>query len=323
MSVTATIPAPRAPLPHPWRLTRPVAVVWRTPTALQVGLDDDRSLVLPDAPPGAEALLRALGRGHSGQALAEDVPGVDPGWVTNALARLEAHGLLRRGPTPAQRPVALFGTGPVAEAVAGLLAGEGLDLLVVEPGRSACPEAIRSAARRWTAVVRRHRRTARVQLVEPWRAEAEDPPLALVCGPAIEPDRSLTDALAVAGLPHLVVRCEPDRAVVGPFVLPGRTSCVRCSDLQRGRRDPQWPHLLAQLCHERPAASVLLRHWAAATAAAQALAFLAGAVPESVDATLELAGAAHVLQVRAWAPDPACGCCQPGWSARTASTAAP
>ena len=38
----------------------------------------------------------------------------------------------------------------------------------------------------------------------------------------IEHDRALSDMLVAEGLDHLVVRSEPDRAVVGPFTVGGR-----------------------------------------------------------------------------------------------------
>jgi hypothetical protein len=34
--------------------------------------------------------------------------------------------------------------------------------------------------------------------------------------------------------------------VVGPFVVPGRTACLRCLDLHRTDGDPAWPLLLEQ-----------------------------------------------------------------------------
>ncbi len=49
-----------------------------------------------------------------------------------------------------------------------------------------------------------------------------------------------TDAapLATAGLAHLQVWAGPARAVVGPLVLPGRSTCLHCADLHRADADP-------------------------------------------------------------------------------------
>ncbi len=45
-----------------------------------------------------------------------------------------------------------------------------------------------------------------------------------------EPDRELLDPCVRDGVPHLVVRLTEGDAVVGPFVVPGRTACLRCVD---------------------------------------------------------------------------------------------
>lgn len=46
--------------------------------------------------------------------------------------------------------------------------------------------------------------------------------------------------------PHLQVGVLGERAVVGPLVLPGRTSCLRCAHLHRRDGDPAWPLLAVQ-----------------------------------------------------------------------------
>lgn len=47
-------------------------------------------------------------------------------------------------------------------------------------------------------------------------------------------------------LPHLHLGVFGDRAVVGPLVVPGRTSCLRCAHLHRRDADPAWPLLAVQ-----------------------------------------------------------------------------
>lgn len=49
--------------------------------------------------------------------------------------------------------------------------------------------------------------------------------------------------------PHLHVGCRGDRAVVGPLVVPGRTTCLRCGHLHRRDADPAWPVLSVQWAH--------------------------------------------------------------------------
>jgi bacteriocin biosynthesis cyclodehydratase domain-containing protein len=128
-----------------------------------------------------------------------------------------------------------------------------------------------------------------------------------------EVDRVITDHLLRLDQPHLLVRSLGDAAWVGPLVLPGRTSCVRCADLTRRDADHEWPMVLAQLSRLRLPVPDLLTGWAASTAAAQALAFLAGQVPETAGATLELNADLHT-ELRPWPAHPECGC---GWAVGT------
>ncbi len=49
--------------------------------------------------------------------------------------------------------------------------------------------------------------------------------------------------------PHLHVGVLGDRAVVGPLVVPGLTSCLRCAHLHRRDADAAWPLLSVQWAH--------------------------------------------------------------------------
>jgi hypothetical protein len=133
--------------------------------------------------------------------------------------------------------------------------------------------------------------------------------LTVVVADGPEVDRVITEHLLRHDEPHLLVRSLGDAAWVGPLVLPGRTSCVRCADLTRRDADPEWPVVLAQLGRMRLAVPDLLTGWAASVAAAQALAFLGGRMPEAAGATLELT-ADLCTELRAWPPHRECGC---GW----------
>ena len=97
-----------------------------------------------------------------------------------------------------------------------------------------------------------------------------------------------------------MVRSLGDAAWVGPLVVPGRTSCLRCADLSRRDADPHWPLVLAQLSRLRLDLPHVLAGWAASVAAAQVLAFLGGGQPETAGATLELSARRFVTELRAW-----------------------
>ena len=63
-----------------------------------------------------------------------------------------------------------------------------------------------------------------------------------------------------AQVPHLVATVRGETGVVGPLVVPGVTSCLRCADLHRRDADPRWPRLAAQLTADRAAAQRSHRH---------------------------------------------------------------
>lgn len=56
-----------------------------------------------------------------------------------------------------------------------------------------------------------------------------------------EPDRELSDPWMREQTPYVVVRLTEGRAVVGPFVVPGRTACLRCVDAHHTDADHEWP----------------------------------------------------------------------------------
>ena len=96
-------------------------------------------------------------------------------------------------------------------------------------------------------------------------------------------------------MPHLVATVRGATGVVGPLVVPGRTSCLRCADLHRRDADPRWPRLAAQLtaAEPPPSGATVTCLLTAVTAAVQVLAYLdGGAAPVALDATVEAAPAA-------------------------------
>lgn len=114
------------------------------------------------------------------------------------------------------------------------------------------------------------------------------------------------------GTPHLPVVVREADVVVGPFVRPGRTPCVRCVEGHRADLDPQWPQLADQL--RTPQREVLdveettLAAVGAAIAASQALAHLDGLTPRAASACIEIAVPDAVPRLREVASHPRCGC---------------
>lgn len=124
-------------------------------------------------------------------------------------------------------------------------------------------------------------------------------------------DTEQRDALHARRCSHLVVCLGPGYGVVGPLVVPGRTSCLHCADLHRRDRDHAWSALAVQLTIPRrhgPASDVSLATVTAGLAAEQALAFLDGTDPPTTNGTLEMHVPDWRLRRRSWPPHRDCDC---------------
>ena len=110
---------------------------------------------------------------------------------------------------------------------------------------------------------------------------------------------------------HLSVWVRDGSVLVGPLVRPGRTTCLRCVEFARTDRDRCWPMLSAQLATMPGGAPELadapVVAAGAAVAAAQVLAEIDGADPDTLGGTLEIPSPG-VVRRRSWTPHPRCGC---------------
>lgn len=263
----------QSPLP-PLRLRRREVLTWRSPTTLQVGLQDPM-VALEGVPPQVATLVDLLAEPRTQAELAARLPELDPSWIEWVCANLGSAGLLATPEVTPSPEVLLCGLGGLARELAAALTRSGVTVRRAHSGPG----------------------------------DTHDPQRLVVLAEAqVEPDRALTAQLAAAQVPHLVVRVEPSRAVVGPLVVPGRTACVRCLDLVACQFDPKWPLTLAQLCRVSPATEPGLAAWAVATAVTQVRAWLSGIEPETLGRTIELGSADFRLHSRAWTPHPDCGC---------------
>ena len=230
--------------------------------------------------------------------------------------------------------VCVHGAGRVGASVASLLASAGVGGLVVEDAGTtrladAAPAGLSvddEGARRQDAALRAARRVApsvRARLRPPARPDIA---VVAVVG-ALDP--RLPDRLVRRGVAHLFASVREGTGIVGPLVLPGRSSCQRCHDLHRSDRDPGWPSIAAQLSgtagQSTAACDVVLATAVAAHAAIQVLAFLDGGGADgdrtdstpgerllAVDGTLEIARSDGRLRRRSWTRHPLCGCAWPG-----------
>jgi hypothetical protein len=179
--------------------------------------------------------------------------------------------------------------GPVGEAD---LPGSPLQVADLGlPRRAAVAAAVqRAAPGTVTRQLRRGSATLTVQL-------GYDQPVAL-----------LAASYASRRQPHLVVAIREGTAAVGPFVPAVGGPCLQCLDLHRRDRDAGWPDLMVQLAPEAPEpCGVCTLLAATAFATAEALAFLDGALPETVGAAVEITAPGRFRR-RSWPAHPACGC---------------
>lgn len=216
------------------------------------------------------------------------------------------------------RLVAVHGANRIGAVLASLLAAAGVGAIRIvdaatarpadaapgglTPGDSYTPRRIGAEA-----AVRRAAPEARI---DDATSGARPDLVVLASGPTTDP--RLLQALHRLRIPHLPIGLRGGIAVLGPLVVPGRSTCLNCADLHRQDRDPTWPRLAAQLSiaprHGHDPAEVVLTAAAAAIAAAHALEWLDGGTPPSVGGTVELLLPAPQLRHRRWIAHPGCHC---------------
>lgn len=324
------------------RMINPAArVLWRSGTSLQLELGDRavivegpavravRRLSTRSAPSGeprtgrAEPVLRTLTEAGFLWPRNDD----DDGRLTPPVPRLAPElGALaaRHGDRAAELldarrhvTVTVQGSGRAGPHVAALLAAAGighvhvLDLSAARlhqavPGGLTPGDEGRNVSAAAAEAVRRAAPDADIRPPSP--DEPADLVLLATDAP-VDPDRR--SALHASGSAHLLVRLGADHGVVGPLVIPGLTSCLRCADLHRLDRDPAWTALAVQLAVPQRAGAtsdVALATVIAGTAALQALAFLDGDQPATIDGTLEQHLPDWRIRRRSWPVHPDCDC---------------
>ncbi|MFD2090451.1 ThiF family adenylyltransferase [Blastococcus deserti] len=315
------------------------------------GVDGGAGLLLDDCGAGLSAVLRALDGRRSQRAVLADAArdGLDTGLVGQVLDRLRSAGLLLdlddadllaadAGPAAAARtatelPAALTrpggwrarrravvvveGATRVGTPLAAMLAASGVGRVSVrDPGLTTAGDAVvggLSAADegrpRSLAAADAVRRASPLTDLRPLSSDAGTD-LVVLARPWAASD-PLVSGIHRSGVPHLVATVRGQTGVVGPLVVPGVTSCLRCADLHRRDADARWPALAAQLTagEAPPSGTAVTCVLTAATAAMQVLAYLDGsAAPGALEATIELRPPHPVPRVRRWPVHPRCGC---------------
>ncbi|MEU6560698.1 TOMM precursor leader peptide-binding protein [Nocardia nova] len=277
-----TLSHARGPMLHPR-----VAVLRRPSGAVQLGWDPEHAVVLD--PPGVPAdavltfvrLLDGL-RSHPQILWEAGRSGVDGTAATGLLRDMETAGLLvwpRPGRTRV-RSVHVHGRGPLADALT-----TDIRRLGITPSRT---HEYRSGS-----------------------ADSLDSADLVLLTDALVPSPELVSILLLRRIPHLQVRIRDGHGVIGPLVLPGGTSCLRCADLTRTDFDAEWPHLAAQLLGRTGYASPATIAATAALALREVESIIDGKAddpPRTLDTTLELNPTTRRIAARTWAPHEECAC---------------
>jgi hypothetical protein len=147
-----------------------------------------------------------------------------------------------------------------------------------------------------------------------------------VLAPVADAYPALAASLQTAGVPHLSAEVHETTGVLGPFVQPGRTSCLRCRDLFRTARDPGWPRAMVPFggvdavpAGTDRACDVMLATQLAVLAVMHVLAYVEGDRPPTVNAALEVVPPFGAQTKHERPPHPDCGCGADGADACSAA----
>lgn len=295
------MPAPTRPLlipgAHPLR---------RHDGRLQVGLDPSGAVVLPPQPE-----VPALLRGLDGSTAPTGSAPLDALAAAGALVGEQAVTPLlgaSTSPTEAARVAALVRShGERAPEAARQRSSRHVGLVAFGPGG----ERIRTQV---TALLEGAGLAAYAADALP--PDRRLPDLGLLVGVG-EPDRDLLDDWLRARVPHLLLRLTEGSALVGPFVLPGESSCLRCIDAHYTDADPTWPLLVRQYAEASRSARYdrvpepvdpLLTAAAVGWLARDAATWCEGDRPSLWSAVLRLDPTLREVECRSWRRHPACGC---------------
>ena len=317
--------------------------VWRDAATLQLGLIPDHAVVLSGLAPADAKLIDLLDGTRDLTSIVEaaaDV-GIEPQRCTELINLLRSADALDNAAPAADTPLApdllslsllhsgagsagrvlarrrhatvrVHGAGRVGAAVAGLLSAAGVGSVIVVDAGPARPADTHPSGLRLA-----HSGTRASAVAETFgvtsRRDIDDP--AIVDVEVITPVGSTPRPevlVSVRRRPQLLATVRETSALIGPFVRPGVTACLRCLELARRDRDPAWPTVTAQLvgaARAIEACDVALAALAASLACMQVLMHIDGAQrAPTEDGVLEFGLRDGRLRRRSISSHPACGC---------------
>lgn len=266
-------------------------VLSRPDGTVQVGWDPRRAVVVRPPVGLSPAILAELLRTLQGAATTPDLQslaashGADSSVIPGLVTHLAASGVIKPAPIAHIRApsVRVHGTGPLSDLLTSSLR---------------CANVRVSRSTRITAS------TGKTDLV--------------VLADYLVADPRLVRDLHDAGVAHLPVRMRDGTGLIGPLVIPGATSCLRCADLHRSDRDAAWPAVAAQLCRtvgNADRATVLATAALALNEIDRVVRAARGddtkepaTTPATLNTTLEFDVATGAVEARRWSRHPDCTC---------------
>ncbi|MCJ0903507.1 hypothetical protein [Rhodococcus sp. ARC_M6] len=265
-----------------------IVVLLRPDGRLQLGWQPERAVVLTP-PPGVDArdmqsLLRMMD-GHTSVATmmwTATQRGISSDVMTALVSELTTAGFLRpsRQETVRAGSIRIHGQGPLSDT-------------------------IRQALRHGNSPVQRSHGYRGSHLVADWQNA-----LVVLTDDVVTDPRLVAD-LVRAGIPHLAVHVRDGSGVVGPLVLPGHSSCLRCADITRADHDPDWLHLASQLLGSAGYADPAMIHATTALALSEissAMRASEATPPASLFTTLEIDLVPYRITMRHWPRQTSCSC---------------
>lgn len=262
-----------------------IAVLSRPDGRLQLGWTPGRAVLLT-LPVGVDAravksILRKMDGSRSRATILWEAStrGISTSVTEKLLEQLTDSGFVH---TAARRTVSvrIHGVGPLSDAVERALVTGGVS-------------------------TRRSRGYRNTDVVRTWNEQL------VVLADDVVTDPRLVSDLVRCGLPHLSVRIRDGNGVIGPLVVPGQSSCLRCADIIRSELDPHWLHLSAQLLGSAGHAESAMIHASVALALAEidsALSETAATYAASLSSTLEIALRPYRITTRRWPRQISCSC---------------
>ena len=318
-----------------------IHVLERGPDQVQVGLDPPHGVVITGLPAALVERIRRL----DGAVAAEQIllaESEHPEQLRTVLRQLTALGLVvDAGPPGASRRrrcdagfwslrarhhqtaladrrreavIAIEGNGRIATAVALLLANAGIGHIDLRMSDAVTEQDLGSGFT--DADVGTPRRRALADLihrVDPAirtsRVHGLTPELVLLTD-TIVPAPELVADLVSDGVTHMPVRVRDGTGLVGPLVVPGRTSCLHCADLHCTDADPCWPRVSLQLVGRPERPDLGAAQACASLAVAQAMRMFSpnASAPPTWNTILEIDAYEGRIRHRSLPPHPLCPC---------------